>query len=77
MHSTERPGTLLGVVAISPLPPMARLLQMELVDLGEGTVEVCALLDDLVSNPVGVVHGGLVSAVRDTVAGWAVQLPLE
>ncbi|MCU1667717.1 MAG: thioesterase superfamily protein [Blastococcus sp.] len=62
-----------GVV---PLPPMARLLQMELVGLAEGRVEVTGLVDESVSNPFGVVHGGLVSALLDTVAGWAVQTTL-
>ena len=60
-----------------PSPPMVRLLQMDLVDLEEGRVEVRCAVDESVYNPLGVVHGGLVATLLDTVAGWAVHSTLH
>ena len=60
-----------------PSPPMVRLLQMDLVDLEEGRVEVRCAVDGSVLNPLGVVHGGLVATLLDTVAGWAVHSTLH
>ncbi len=60
-----------------PPPPMVRLLQMDLVDLEEGRVEVRCAVDESVYNPLGAVHGGLVATLLDTVAGWAVQSTLQ
>ena len=60
-----------------PSPPMVRLLQMDLVDLEEGRVEVRCAVDESVYNPLGVVHGGLVATLLDTVAGWAVHSTLQ
>src|SRR6476620_5243255 len=51
---------------VLPHPPMARLLQMELVGVEVGRIEVRTLVDESVYNPLGTVHGGLVATVLDT-----------
>jgi len=51
---------------------MQRLLQMDLVTLEQGRVEVRCAVDESVYNPLGAVHGGLVCTLLDTVAGCAV-----
>ncbi len=52
--------------------PMQRLLQMDLVTLEQGRVEVRCAVDESVYNLLGAVHGGLVCTLLDTVAGCAV-----
>ena len=59
-----------------PAPPIARLMQLEIVDLAEGRVEFSCTVDESVYNPIGVVHGGLVCTLLDTVAGCAVHTTL-
>jgi uncharacterized protein (TIGR00369 family) len=59
-----------------PPPPIARLVQMDIVDLAEGRVEFSCAVDESVYNPIGVVHGGLVCTLLDTVAGCAVHTTL-
>jgi len=51
---------------------MQRLLQMDLVTLEQGRVEVRCAVDESVYNLLGAVHGGLVCTLLDTVAGCAV-----
>jgi uncharacterized protein (TIGR00369 family) len=59
-----------------PPPPIAMLLQFDIVELAEGRVVFGCRLDESVYNPIGVVHGGLVCALLDTVAGCAVHTTL-
>ena len=61
---------------VLPHPPMARLLQMELIAVEVGRAEVRCLVDESVYNPLGTVHGGLVATLLDTVTGIAVQSTL-
>ncbi|MGY1604539.1 PaaI family thioesterase [Geodermatophilus sp. SYSU D00815] len=61
---------------VLPPPPIARLLQMEFVDVAEGRVEFRCDLDESVYNPIGVVHGGVVCTLLDSVLGCAVHTTL-
>jgi len=59
-----------------PPAPIGRLLQMEFVEVTEGRVEFRCTLDESVYNPIGVVHGGVVCTLLDSVAGCAVHTTL-
>jgi uncharacterized protein (TIGR00369 family) len=61
---------------VLPPPPIAMLVRMSVLDLEGGRVEFGCELDESVYNPIGVVHGGLVSTLLDTVVGCAVHTTL-
>jgi uncharacterized protein (TIGR00369 family) len=75
----ERSGleTLLAIRdGILPPAPIGMLMQFDIRSLEEGRVEFGCTLDESVYNPIGVVHGGLVCTLLDTVAGCAVHTTL-
>lgn len=60
-----------------PPPPIALPLNMRPHRVEIGLVEFECTPDASVYNPLGIVHGGLVCTLADTVAGCAVQTTLE
>jgi uncharacterized protein (TIGR00369 family) len=59
-----------------PPPPMAMLMQFELVDVEPGKVVFTCEPDASMYNPNGAIHGGLVCTVLDSVAGLALHSTL-
>jgi uncharacterized protein (TIGR00369 family) len=59
-----------------PPPPMAALMQFDLVDAEPGKVVLTCQLDESVYNPSGGVHGGLVCTLLDSAAGLALHSTL-
>ena len=58
-------------------PPIAGLLGMRLREVEVGRVVFDCEPDESVYNPIGVVHGGLVCTLADTVAACAVHSTLK
>ena len=58
---------------VLPGPPIAGLMGFELVAVQEGDVVFSCTPDESAYNPIGVVHGGLVCTLLDSVCGCAVQ----
>jgi uncharacterized protein (TIGR00369 family) len=59
-----------------PPPPIAVLLNFTLVEVEVGQVVFECAADESVYNPIGVVHGGLVCTLADTVAACALHSTL-
>ncbi len=59
-----------------PPPPIAQLVQMDLVEAEPGRVVFTSRPDQSVYNPIGAVHGGLVCTLLDSVAGCALHSTL-
>lgn len=62
---------------VLPPPPIATLLGMQMREIEVGRVVFECEPDESTYNPIGVVHGGLVCTLADTVAGCAVHSTLE
>jgi uncharacterized protein (TIGR00369 family) len=60
-----------------PPPPIALLLNMRPTKVDHGLAVFECTLDESVYNPIGLVHGGLVCTLADSVAGCAVHTTLE
>ena len=56
-----------------PPPPMAALVDAELLAVGDGEALFACTPDESTYNPMGIVHGGLLSTLLDTAAGCAVH----
>lgn len=59
-----------------PPPPLARLLNFDLVELGEGRAVFAVDPAEYHYNPIGVVHGGLAATLLDSAMGCAVHSTL-
>jgi uncharacterized protein (TIGR00369 family) len=60
-----------------PPPPIARLLDMELVEVGHGRALFALRPQEWMSNPIGSVHGGIAATLLDSCMGCAVHTTLE
>jgi len=58
-------------------PPIALLLNMRPTKVDRGLAVFECTPDESVYNPIGLVHGGLVCTLADSVTGCAVQTTLE
>lgn len=61
---------------VLPPPPIAALLGMQMREVEVGRVVFECEPDESAYNPIGVVHGGLVCTLADTVAACAVHTTL-
>jgi uncharacterized protein (TIGR00369 family) len=59
-----------------PLPPVAATMNFESFDLADGVVTVTLKPEEFHYNPLGIVHGGVIAMLLDTVAGCAVHATL-
>ena len=60
-----------------PAPPMARLIGIDIESIEEGRVVMTLEPDEHFYNPIGVVHGGMLSTLLDTVMGCSLHSTLE
>ncbi len=60
-----------------PPPPVAKLLDMELVEAGPGRALFALEPAEWMYNPIGSVHGGVAATVLDSCMGCAVHTTLE
>lgn len=66
-------GVMEGLI---PAPPVARMLGLELVELGEGRAVFALAPAEWMYNPLGSVHGGVMATLLDTCMGCAVHTML-
>jgi len=59
-----------------PPPPFAKLLGIEVFDSGEGRFTMTLLPQEFHYNPMGCVHGGILSTLLDSVMSAAVHTAL-
>lgn len=58
------------------VPPIAETIDFELVDFGDGTVDVRCVPAEYHYSPYGMLHGGIAATLLDTVTGCAVHTRL-
>jgi uncharacterized protein (TIGR00369 family) len=59
-----------------PQPPIAGLLQFDLVEVEHGRAVFTCVPDESAYNPIGAIHGGLICTLLDSVTGCAVHTTL-
>ncbi|HJP92020.1 MAG TPA: PaaI family thioesterase [Pyrinomonadaceae bacterium] len=59
-----------------PRPPMADLMNFDLVEVGDGFAIFTAVPAEYHYNPIGVVHGGLAATLLDSAMGCAIHSTL-
>lgn len=59
-----------------PAPPLARLLDFRVIEVGEGTAVFEATPAEFHYNPIGTVHGGLAATLFDSALGCAIHSTL-
>lgn len=59
-----------------PPPPIGELVQMRVVEVADGRIVFSCRPDTSMYNPLGVVHGGTVCTLLDTVTGCALHTTL-
>jgi uncharacterized protein (TIGR00369 family) len=59
-----------------PAPPIARLLDMDVIEVEDGRAVFAVTPAEFHYNPIGVVHGGLAATLIDSATGCAVQTTL-
>jgi uncharacterized protein (TIGR00369 family) len=59
-----------------PPPPMGQVMRFDFLAVEPGRVVFACELDESAYNPIGVVHGGLVCTLLDSVAGCALHSAL-
>lgn len=59
-----------------PPPPIARLMDFNLIEVAEGRAVFVGEPAEYHYNPIGVVHGGLISTLLDSALGCAVHTTL-
>lgn len=60
-----------------PAPPIAVLMNLELVSASRGTAVFTCTPDESVYNPIGAVHGGFMCTALDSALGCAVHSTLR
>ena len=60
-----------------PPPPVARLLGLEVDQVGEGLVTFAFVPAEFHYNPLGTVHGGILTTLLDSAVGCAVHTRLR
>ena len=61
---------------VLPQPPIAGLMQFELVEVEHGRAVFTCVPDESAYNPIGAIHGGLICTLLDSVTGCAVHTTL-
>lgn len=56
-----------------PPPPIAKLMDFDIVEVGEGRVVFSVVPQEFHYNPIGMIHGGLAATLLDSAMGCAVH----
>lgn len=83
LATAERGRQMTGIDALRaimagelPPPPIARLMDMDLIEVEDGRAVFTVRPAEFHYNPIGMVHGGLAATLIDSATGCAVQTTL-